>query len=212
MGLVWNVVRRLNRRGYEPEDLFQVCVIGLIKAVDRFDFTYATRFSTYAVPLIMGELHRFLRDDGMIKVSRSLKEQAVQIFRARDQLEQALGRSPTLAELTEASGLDTETVCAALASCNEVDSLSSGCSAGEDSAPLLDLLPAPGPGEDERVELLSLHSCLKALEPKEQQIIRLRYFENRTQAEVGRAVGLSQVQVSRLEKKILTKIRQNMSA
>ncbi len=210
--MVWNIVRRLNRRGYDPEDLFQVGVIGLIKAVDRFDFTYSTRFSTYAVPLIMGELHRFLRDDGMIKVSRSLKEQAARIFRVRDNLEQTLGRSPTVPELSEAVSLPPEDICAALAACNDVDSLSSGCTAEDDSAPLLDRLPAPGPGEDERVEALSLRSCLQDLDPQEQQIIRLRYFENRTQAEVGRVVGLSQVQISRLEKKILLKMRHTLSA
>lgn len=210
--MVWNIVRRLNRRGYDPEDLFQVGVIGLIKAVDRFDFTYSTRFSTYAVPLIMGELHRFLRDDGMIKVSRSLKEQAARIFRVRDSLEQTLGRSPTVPELSEAVNLPAEDICAALAACNDVDSLSSGCTAEDDSAPLLDRLPAPGPGEDERVETLSLRSCLQDLDPQEQQIIRLRYFENRTQAEVGRVVGLSQVQISRLEKKILLKMRHTLSA
>jgi RNA polymerase sporulation-specific sigma factor len=209
LGLVRAVVRRLNRRGQDPEDLFQIGVIGLMKAVDRFDFAYQTRFSTYAVPLIMGEIQRFLRDDGLIKVSRSIKEQAVRILQTRDALEQQLGQAPTLQEIAEAVRLPIEEISAAFAVCQDIASLSPQ-NEDDEGPSLFDHIPAPGPSEAERLDALCLRTGLRELSREEQQLIRLRYFESRTQTEVGHLLGLSQVQVSRKEKKILRRLRQAM--
>lgn len=206
-------MRRLGRRGYDPEDLFQIGVIGLLKAIDRFDTRYSTAFSTYAVPLIFGELRRFLRDDGLIKVSRSVKEQAAAILKARQQLDQELGRSPTLSELSKHLGRPAAEISAALAACSDAVSFDTPAPSGRAGKQLTvqDMLPDRGPGEQERVERIALQESLQHLSPQEDSLIRLRYFENKTQAETGRLLGMSQVQVSRMEKKILLRLRQSMS-
>ena len=216
-GLIWTAVRRINRRGYDAQDLFQVGAIGLLKAIERFDVSLGTTFSTYALPLILGELKRFLRDDGLIKVSRTLKEQAACIRRAQRELDQTLGRSPTLKELSQRTGIPAPEVSAALAA-----PLSSGENTLSLEAPiptgqagktltLQESLPDPGPGEQERVEHMALQESLGHLPEEERALILLRYFENKTQTEVGRLLGMSQVQVSRLEKKVLKKLRQDLT-
>ena len=212
-GLVWTVVRRLGRRGYDADDLFQIGTIGLIKAIDRFDLRYQTSFSTYAVPLIFGELRRFLRDDGLIKVSRTLKEQAYRVQQARQELENQLGYTPTLAELARHTGIAPTEVSAALAACEDAVSLDAPLlsgSAGKELT-LQDSLPDLGPDEQDRVDRIALQEALTRLPSDEAELIRLRYFQNQTQTQTGQTLGMSQVQVSRLEKKILKRLRQEMT-
>ena len=213
-GLVWTVIRRLGRRGYDAEDLFQIGTIGLLKAIDRFDLRYQTSFSTYAVPLIFGELRRFLRDDGLIKVSRTLKEQAFRLQKARQELELQLGCTPTLAELARHTGLSPAEVSAALASCEAAVSFDSPVSssgrAGKELT-LQDSLTDPGTGVEDRVDRIALQEVLMCLPKMEAELIRLRYFKNLTQSQTGQLLGMSQVQVSRLEKKVLAKLRKEMT-
>lgn len=211
-GLVWTAIRRLGRRGYDADDLFQIGVIGLLKAIDHFDLRYQTSFSTYAVPLIFGELRRFLRDDGLIKVSRTLKEQSARIQKARQEWEACHGCSPTLAELAHHVGLSVSEISAALASCEDAISLDAPLPSGSAGKELTlqDSLPDNGPGEEERVDRLALREALTRLPETQAALIRLRYFQNLTQTQAGERLGLTQVQVSRLEKKILKWLRQEM--
>ena len=214
IGLVWTVIRRLGRRGYDAEDLFQIGTIGLLKAIDRFDLRYQTSFSTYAVPLIFGELRRFLRDDGLIKVSRTLKAQAFRLQKARQELELKLGCTPTLAELARHTGLSPAEVSAALASCEATVSFDSPVgSSGRAGKELTvqDSLPDPGTGVEDRVDRIALQEVLLCLPKMEAELIRLRYFKNLTQSQTGQLLGMSQVQVSRLEKKVLAKLRKEMT-
>ena len=213
-GLVWTVIRRLGRRGYDAEDLFQIGTIGLLKAIDRFDLRYQTSFSTYAVPLIFGELRRFLRDDGLIKVSRTLKEQAFHLQKARQELELKLGCTPTLVELARHTGLSPAEVSAALASCEAAVSFDSPVSSSGRAGKELtvqDSLTDPGTGVEDRVDRIALQEVLMCLPEIEAELIRLRYFKNLTQSQTGQLLGMSQVQVSRLEKKVLAKLRKEMT-
>ncbi len=213
-GLIWTVVRRLGRRGYDAEDLFQIGSIGLLKAIDRFDLRYQTSFSTYAVPLIFGELRRFLRDDGLIKVSRSLKEQSFRLQKARQELELQLGCTPSLAELARHTGLSPAEVSAALVSCEAAVSFDAPVAASGGAGKELtvqDSLPDPESGVDDRVDRIALQEALTCLPETEAALIRLRYFKNLTQSQAGQILGMSQVQVSRLEKKVLIKIRKEMT-
>ncbi len=207
------MVRRIGRRGYDAEDLFQIGSIGLLKAIDRFDLRYQTSFSTYAVPLIFGELRRFLRDDGLIKVSRTLKEKAYRIQQARQELELRLGCTPTLAELARHVGLSVSEVSAALASCEDAVSFDAPIAAGSAGKELTvqDSLPDPGSDVENRVDRIALQEALMCLPETEAELIRLRYFQNQTQAQVGQLLDMSQVQVSRLEKKVLIKLRKEMT-
>lgn len=165
------------------------------------------------MPLILGELRRFLRDDGLIKVSRRLKEQGAHIAAARRQLDQELGRSPTLAELSKRVGCPPSEISAALAACSDAVSLDAPIASGRAGKELTvqDSLPDSGPGEQERVERIALQESLGQLSETEEALIRLRYFENQTQSQTGRLLGMSQVQVSRLEKKILLRLRRDLS-
>ena len=212
-GLIWSVIRRLGRRRCDPEDLFQIGTIGLLKAIDRFDPRYQTTFSTYAVPLIFGELRRFFRDDGLIKVSRTLKEQAACIQQARQQLDQQLSHAPTIAELSQYTGIPPAEISAALAACEDAVSLNAPIFTGSAGKEIIvqDCLPDTGPDEEERIDRIALQEALMRLPEMEAELIRLRYFGNQTQTQAGQALGLSQVQVSRLEKKILKKLRQAMT-
>ena len=204
----------MNRRDSEGEDLFQIGSIGLLKAIDRFDTRYQTSFSTYAVPLIFGELRRFLRDDGLIKVSRTLKEQAYRIQQARQELELNLGCTPTLAELARHVGLSASEVSAALASCEAAVSfdspIASSGRAGKELT-IQDALPDSRSDVENRVDQIALQEALTRLPETEASLIRLRYFKNHTQSQVGQILGMSQVQVSRLEKKVLIKLRKEMT-
>lgn len=208
MGLVWSIVRRFTGRGHEPEDLFQIGSIGLIKAIDKFDVSYEVKFSTYAVPMIMGEIKRFLRDDGMVKVSRSLKELAAKARGVREELTACMGREPTVEEMAGHMGIATEELAAALDAGCEVESLYKTIYQGEgNEICLMDKLEETSNGQEEVINRLVLTQLLEGLKPEERQIIFLRYFEDRTQTQIAGMLGISQVQVSRLEKKILKSMR-----
>lgn len=233
VGLVWNMVKRFNGRGYDPEDLFQIGCIGLIKAIDHFDLRYDVKFSTYAVPMIMGEIKRFLRDDGMIKVSRTIKENGWKVKQAAQKLNQELGRSATIDEIAAATEMEPEEIVVAIEANSEVESIYrplfqpegkevylidqvvSGINSSVGTMPGGSGENGKG-GEDasgvdvEKEKLLNrilLEQLLKKLETKERKLIELRYYREMTQTEVAKELGISQVQVSRLEKKILKRLR-----
>lgn len=211
-GLVYHVVKRFAGRGkmggIETEDLFQIGAMGLVKAIEKFDMDYGVCFSTYAVPVIMGEIRRFLRDDGMIRVSRSVKENAWQLRKLCEAFWQRVGREPLLSELAAESGLTIEEVVTALNAGQEVESIYKTVYESDGSeVQLVDLLGKEGESE-EIVNRLLLERLLDELDEREKNLIRLRYFENRTQMQVAGDLGMSQVQVSRLEKKVLLRMRQ----
>lgn len=211
MGLIHHVAKRFLGRGVEAEDLFQIGAIGLLKAVDRFDLGFGVRFSTYAVPMIAGEIRRFLRDDSMIKVSRSLKELAVKAARLREQLLMERGAEPGVEELAGRLGVEAEELVQAMDSCTEVESLQKVISQGDSEG--TSLLERVEQGRDEQEELLRrmlLEELLASLDPKERRLIVLRFFHDRTQSQVAEELGMSQVQVSRLEKKILRQMREKL--
>lgn len=211
IGLVWSIVRRFMCRGHEPEDLFQIGSIGLIKAIDKFDMSYDVKFSTYAVPMIMGEIKRFLRDDGVIKVSRSMKETAGKIRSTREKLSSLYGREPTLEEISTELNLAKEEVVMALESGAEVESLYKTIYQGDGNAIyLIDKLEQTNDENENMIDKLALKETIASLDEKDQELIRLRYFMNRTQTDIAKELGISQVQVSRLEKKILLKMRERM--
>ncbi len=206
-GLVYSVARRFMGRGYELEDLFQIGCIGLLKAIQRFDFSFEVKFSTYAVPMILGELKRFLRDDGMIKVSRSLKETAIKVYAVREQLEKKTGREPTMEELEKATGISKEDMAYALESTAGVESLYKTVYQDDNNPVMLvDKLVTDG-YEDKMTDHLALMEALGSLEMREQELIRLRYYQDKTQSEVAEKFGTSQVQISRMEKKIIEKMK-----
>ena len=198
MGLIWSIVKRFAGRGYEQEDLFQIGSIGLIKAIDKFDLNYQVRFSTYAVPMISGEIRRFLRDDGMIKVSRSLKEE----------LSDCYGRDPTVEEIAGKLGVSSEEVAASLEAGAQVESIYRPLSATEgEKGVLMDKLEEKSEAQEQLLNRLTLEKVMKDLAPQEKELILRRYFYNQTQMETAKALGVSQVQVSRLEKKCLKELR-----
>lgn len=211
VGLVWSIVRRFSKRGYELEDLFQIGSIGLIKAIDKFDTSYEVRFSTYAVPMIAGEIKRFLRDDGMIKVSRSIKEMGMKVSAARESLSGTLGREPTLEEIAGAVGGSKEEVAASLEAGAQVESLYAPVGFGEDNQlSLLDRISEEKEEHEELLDRMLLGELLKTLEKKEREIIIRRYFYNQTQTQIAKILGISQVQVSRMEKRILKEMRERL--
>lgn len=211
IGLVWSIVRRFMCRGHEPEDLFQIGSIGLMKAIDKFDLSYDVKFSTYAVPMIMGEIKRFLRDDGVIKVSRSLKETAGKIRITREKLSDLYGREPTIEEIGNELNLAKEEIVMALESGAEVESLYKTIYQGDGNAIyLIDKLEQTNDENEIMIDKLALRETIASLDEKDQELIRLRYFMDRTQTDIAKELGISQVQVSRLEKKILLKMREKM--
>ena len=208
-GLVWSVVRRFNGRGYEAEDLFQIGCIGLLKAVDRFDLSFDVCFSTYAVPMIAGEIRRFLRDDGMLKVSRSVKELAMRVRTARENLTAKLGHEPGIDELASQVGASREEVAASLEAVAQVDSIyrNIGNKEGQEFA-LIDRLTDENEEEEKLMNRLVLERLIGKLEGVEREIIMRRYFEDQTQTQIAKELSLSQVQVSRMEKRILQRMRE----
>lgn len=204
VGLIWSLVKRFSNRGYDLEDLFQVGSIGLIKSIDKFDFSFGVRFSTYAVPMILGEIKRFLRDDGMIKVSRSLKDVAYRAKLQKEELTIELDREPTIYEIAAGLDMEVEDIVLAMEANTEVDSLQSVIYEGEGRPITLtdrvDQLPKEQQNIIDRILLGDLISDLK---PVEKQIIMFRYFQDMTQTEIGQLLGISQVQVSRIEKRVL---------
>jgi RNA polymerase sporulation-specific sigma factor len=207
--LVWAVVQRFLGRGYDADDLFQIGCIGLMKAVDKFDLTFEVKFSTYAVPMIIGEIQRFLRDDSTVKVSRSLKETAKHIRRVRDELAKSLGRQPKITEIAEHMGLEPSEVVFAQ------DALRAPASIHEtvfenDGDPIY-LMDQIADGEPEEwFDKIALHEILNRLPERERLIVYMRFFKDKTQSDVARVLGISQVQVSRLEKRILQQIKMQL--
>lgn len=215
MGLIWSIVRRFSGRGYELEDLFQIGSIGLLKAIDKFDTNYAVKFSTYAVPMIQGEIKRFLRDDGMVKVSRTLKENGWKIKKAAEQLAFQLGRDATLEEIAATTELSVEDIIMAMEANEEVESIYSTVYQGDgNEIYLLDKIEAredSSVGQTENLlNHMMLEQLLEELSVEEKKLIILRYYKEKTQTEVAKELGISQVQVSRLEKKILLRMRGKM--
>lgn len=212
VGLIWCVVKRFYGRGVDAEDLFQIGSIGLLKAIDKFDLSYDVRFSTYAVPMISGEIKRFLRDDGMIKVSRSLKELSYKIFQTREELIGTLGREPTIEELSEKMQVDKEEIVQAMEAGEEVESLYKPIHQKEGSEiRLMDKLEEKEQREEKILDHMLLKQLLETLNKEERQLIYLRYFSDQTQSAVGKIMGISQVQVSRMEKKIMENLRKMSS-
>ena len=211
MGLVWSVVRRFLGRGHEPEDLLIDIRIGLLKAIDKFDLAFDVRFSTYAIPMITGEIKRFLRDDGMIKISRSLKEMAAKARTEKEKLGTALGREPTLEELAAALEVEPMELAAAMESGAEVESLYKTIYHGDGNAIyLIDKLEDKKEEDEGVLNKLVVARLLKELKPQEQRLIVMRYYMDKTQTQVAAELGISQVQVSRLEKKILQSMRRRL--
>lgn len=210
-GLVHSVVKRFAGRGYEAEDLFQIGCIGLIKAVQKFDMQFGVRFSTYAVPLILGEIKRFLRDDGMIKVSRSLKETSARAGLLKAELSQKTGREPTIGELAGEMGISPAELSAALDATRPTESIYATCDDGTgELPPLAERLESKDSPETETVNRLTLHGLLEELEGRDRTILFLRYYKEKTQTEIAARLGISQVQVSRIEKRILETMRKKM--
>lgn len=211
-GLIYSVARRFLGRGVEMEDLFQIGSIGLLKAVDKFDPAFEVKFSTYAIPMILGELKRFFRDDGMIKVSRSIKENQHRVYLAREKIEKELGREPSLKEIAEMLGMPPEEVAMTLDSAAEVESLYRTVyqSEGTDIS-LIDKIPEKENAEEHLLNRIFLEEILGKLESSDRKLIYMRYFQDMTQTQVAERLGVSQVQVSRMEKRILGKLRQNLT-
>lgn len=211
MGLIWSIVRRFNNRGYELEDLFQIGSIGLMKAIDKFDTSFEVKFSTYAVPMITGEIKRFLRDDGLIKVSRSIKENGAKIKQARERLQAERGRDITLQELSDETGMERTEIVMALEANGEVESIYKTYAPenGKETC-LADRLPQEKDSHEVLINHMLLEQLLKELKEEERQLIQMRYFEECTQMQVAEKLGISQVQVSRMEKKILLSMRKKL--
>lgn len=208
--LVWSVVQRFLNRGYEADDLFQIGCIGLVKAVDKFDLSYDVRFSTYAVPMIIGEIRRFIRDDGTIKVSRSLKELHHKIRQSKETLTKQLHRNPTIQEVADDLNISKEELVLAEEAGKTPTSIHETVFENDgDPIYLLDQLTEKS--ESMWFDKLALHQLLEELQERERLIVYLRYFKDQTQAEIAERLGISQVQVSRLEKKILRQLKDQMS-
>lgn len=224
LGLVRHIVKRFLERGYDAEDLFQIGCIGLMKAIDKFDLHFDVRFSTYAVPMIQGEIKRFLRDDGMVKVSRTLKENGWKIKQAAERLSQLYGRDATLQELSAETELSVEDIVMALDANVEVESIyKSVYQSDGNEIYLVDQVVGDGTGctaglnrasEDSEKEKILNHMLLEqlmgTLSETERQLIQMRYFQDKTQVEVAKSLGISQVQVSRMEKRILLRLRREV--
>ena len=207
-GLIWAVARRFQGRGTELEDLYQLGCLGFLKAVEGFDAAFGTRFSTYAVPKIAGEIRRFLRDDGAVKVSRGLKEQSAAIKSARNRLTHTLGREPGLLEISQETGLSPEDIALAETATAATESIYR--ETGEDGFCLESVL-TDTESEERMVEKIALRQPVKALPDREQQVVGLRYFHGLTQQKVASILHISQVQVSRIERKALTLLRERLS-
>ena len=207
-GLIWSVVKRFQGRGYDKEDLFQIGSIGLLKCIDNFDLERKVKFSTYAVPLIMGEIKRFLRDDGLVKVSRSLKEASYKIKREKEHYEKLYNREPTLKEIAATLDIDESDILMAMESGQDVCSLHQVIYQNEgDEIHLEDKLEQQSDLIEQTVDSIYIQELLQKLNEQERKLIELRYFQNQTQAVIAGIMGISQVQVSRMEKKILEKLR-----
>ena len=206
-GLIWSIARRYFGRGVDPDDLYQLGCVGFLKAVAGFDTEYGTQFSTYAVPKIAGEIRRFLRDDGAVKVSRSIKERAATIKMTRQRLMGALGREPTISELAEETGLTVEEIATAETATSAAESIQR--EAGEDGFTLEAVL-TDGNLEEQLIERIALREAISRLQERERLVIELRFFRGLTQEKAAKILGVSQVQVSRIEKRALLALRDHI--
>ena len=204
-GLIWSIARRYFGRGVEADDLYQLGCVGFIKAVRGFDSQFGTQFSTYAVPKIAGEIRRFLRDDGSVKLSRTIKERGVTISRARSALEQKLGREPTVSEISEITGITVEEIASCEIALTPSESLER--ERGEDGMSLEDVLGSKD-SELNMIEKISLSEAISSLPEKYRQVILLRYFRDLTQSDTAKLLDISQVQVSRIEKKAIGELKE----
>lgn len=212
MGLVYSIVRRYAGRGYDCEELSQIGAIGLIKAVDKFDLRFEVKFSTYAVPMINGEIKRFLRDDGMVKVSRSIKENGWKIKKAAEELSQKLDREPSIEELAAATEIQVEDVVLALEANMEVESIHKPVAfADGNEVSLEEKIPEKRDWNEQLLNQILVEQLMLLLNEQEKRLIRMRYYEDRPQREIAECLGISQVQVSRLEKKILKNFRKQIA-
>lgn len=207
-GLIWSIARRFFGRGVDPDDLYQLGCVGFLKAIDGFDESYGTRFSTYAVPKISGEIRRFLRDDGMVKVSRGVKEQAHQIRSARMALEQRIGREPTISELARETGMSAEDIAFAETATGPAESLQR--ETGEDGF-TLELVLGDYGAEEKLVEHVALRAAIEKLPERERQVVALRYYHGMTQQNCAKVLHVSQVQISRLERRAVDELRKMLS-
>lgn len=211
LGLVWSVIRRFTNRGHELDDLYQIGCIGLLKAVDKFDLTFDVKFSTYAVPMITGEVKRFLRDDGMVKVSRSLKETAYKVRQTREAYIQSNNKEPTIDEIAFEMHMDAEEIVAALDATREVESIYKTIYESDGNGIyLMDKLTNEREECQEIVDVLAVTGVVEELDELEQKLIKLRYYEEKTQTQIADILGISQVQVSRMEKRILKHLRKQL--
>ena len=206
-GLIWSIARRFLGRGVDSDDLYQLGCLGFLKAVDGFDLGYGTQFSTYAVPKIAGEIRRFIRDDGTVKVSRSIKEQAAMIGIKRNKLMGLLGRDPTIEEISHHTGICVEEIAMIESAVSGVESIHESC--GENGFTLESIL-TDTESEDRMIERMSLRHAIKDLPDREKKVIQLRYYHGLTQERIARILNVSQVQVSRIEKKAIQNLRERM--
>ena len=206
-GLIWSIVRRFLNRGHEGEDLFQIGCIGMLKAIDRFDTEFDVAFSTYAVPMIAGEIRRFIRDDGIVKISRKIKENQMKIMHQREIYINEKKQEPTIEELEKVCDLTKEEIVMAMDASRNVESIDKEMYSKDSSYTLMDLAEDDTNIEETVLNKIMVQQLTDMLESKERKIINLRYFKNKTQSQVAKEMGMTQVQVSRLEKKILNSMR-----
>lgn len=202
-GLIWSIVRRFLNRGHEGEDLFQIGCIGMLKAIDRFDTEFDVAFSTYAVPMIAGEIRRFIRDDGIVKISRKIKENQMKIMHQREIYINEKKQEPTIEELEKVCDLTKEEIVMAMDASRNVESIDKEMYSKDSAYTLMDLAEDDTNIEETVLNKIMVQQLMDMLESKERKIINLRYFKNKTQSQVAKEMGMTQVQVSRLEKKIL---------
>lgn len=211
-GLIWNIVKRFIGRGYESEDLYQIGCIGLIKAIKRFDISLDVQLSTYAVPYIMGEIKRFIRDDGIIKVSRQTKELAIKIKQIQNEYMNKMGEEISITKISEILKISKEEVAAAIESSNSVDSIYSSESSDTDERMLIEKIADNKDEYNNLVDKITLNEIINNLDEKEKKVVLLRFYKEQTQAQVGKILGITQVQVSRIEKRVLEKMRFKLEA
>lgn len=210
-GLIWSIVRRFLNRGHEGEDLFQIGCIGMLKAIDRFDTEFDVAFSTYAVPMIAGEIRRFIRDDGIVKISRKIKENQMKIMHQREIYINEKKQEPTIEELEKVCDLTKEEIVMAMDASRNVESIDKEMYSKDSAYTLMDLAEDDTNIEETVLNKIMVQQLMDMLESKERKIINLRYFKNETQSQVAKEMGMTQVQVSRLEKKILNSMRNEKS-
>ena len=210
-GLIWSIVRRFLNRGHEGEDLFQIGCIGMLKAIDRFDTEFDVAFSTYAVPMIAGEIRRFIRDDGIVKISRKIKENQMKIMHQREIYINEKKQEPTIEELEKVCDLTKEEIVLAMDASRNVESIDKEMYSKDSAYTLMDLAEDDTNIEETVLNKIMVQQLMDMLESKERKIINLRYFKNKTQSQVAKEMGMTQVQVSRLEKKILNSMRNEKS-